>query len=562
MNTRVRTKLQSMKAPTKKNEKDIKVDMQGSKLRNTSKAISLGRASRRERKLALQQDVDKLQRKLRHEENVHRALQRAFTRPLGALPRLPPYLPPYTLELLAEVAVLEEEVVRLEEQVVNFRKDLYQEAVNISTSKRSLETSADSCPTKYPKFQGQRKDNSPNTAAKQLPSPSDDKQGKENQSCNGSMKNKKSSIQNNAQVRTPMKRPPIDPKTAQKRLDSPKLQLEVRVTEQESAEVKLPSIPEKKLSGDASPNQISENILKCLSSILMRMSSAKGTAENMPSFSTLGIQESNERPEFWDPYGICSEFGKRDIGPYKQLYAVEARAINSNRTASSLFLLRRLKLLLGKLASVNLKSLSHQEKLAFWINIYNSCMMNAFLEHGIPERPEIIVALMQKATINVGGHLLNAITIEHFILRLPYHSKYTFSKGAKNDEKTARSIFALELSEPLVTFALSCGSWSSPAVRVYTASQVENELEVAKREYLQAAVRISSSTFAIPKLLDWYLPDFAKDLESLLDWICLQLPSELGKEAIKFLEGAKNEPHSQFVQIMPYEFSFRYLLCT
>lgn len=40
----------------------------------------------------------------------------------------------------------------------------------------------------------------------------------------------------------------------------------------------------------------------------------------------------------------------------------------------------------------------------------------------------------------------------------------TLSKGTKNDEKTARSIFGLELSEPLVTFALSCGSWSSPAV--------------------------------------------------------------------------------------------------
>ena len=39
--------------------------------------------------------VDKLKKKLRHEENVHRALERAFTRPLGTLPRLPPYLPPY-----------------------------------------------------------------------------------------------------------------------------------------------------------------------------------------------------------------------------------------------------------------------------------------------------------------------------------------------------------------------------------------------------------------------------------------------------------------------------------
>lgn len=79
--------------------------------------------------MALQQDVEKLRKKLRQEENVHRALERAFTRPLGALPRLPPYLPCQLLELLAEVAVLEEEVVRLEEQVVSFHQDLYQEAI-------------------------------------------------------------------------------------------------------------------------------------------------------------------------------------------------------------------------------------------------------------------------------------------------------------------------------------------------------------------------------------------------------------------------------------------------
>jgi hypothetical protein len=97
-------------------------------------------------------------------------------------------------------------------------------------------------------------------------------------------------------------------------------------------------------------------------------------------------------------------------------------------------------------------------------------------------------------------------------------------------------------------------------VRVYTASNVEKELEVAKREYLQAAVGISTSKFIIPKMLDWYLLDFAKDLESLMDWICLQLPSEQMKETIKFLEKTKTQPLSQFVKIMPYEFKFRYLL--
>ncbi|XP_022017393.1 uncharacterized protein LOC110917089 isoform X2 [Helianthus annuus] len=189
-------------------------------------------------------------------------------------------------------------------------------------------------------------------------------------------------------------------------------------------------------------------------------------------------------------------------------------------------------------------------------------MMNALLEHGIPETPERVVELMQEAKINVGGHLLNAFSIEHFTLRLPCHAKYTSLKGFKNDELTARSIFGLELSEPLVKFALSCGSWSSPAVRVYTTSEVENELEVAKNEYLQAAVGISTTKhlLMIPKLLDWYMFDFAKDMESFLHWVCLQLHGEVGKEAMKCLERQTSETLSDHVRVSPYEFHFRCFL--
>ncbi|MBA0623587.1 hypothetical protein Godav_009040 [Gossypium davidsonii] len=531
--------------------------MQGTKPTIATKTMKNRRASSKERKKALQQDVDKLKKKLRQEENIHRALERAFNRPLGALPRLPPYLPPPTLELLAEVAVLEEEIVRLEEQVVHFRQDLYQEAVYTSTSKRNMESSADSsepCLDNSPKRPQPRTSTRNTSMASHLQSLSDEGRGKENQSCTNSTKsNKGSLVDKSPTVRTPVKRPLIDSKP-----------LECRVRDLDSAEARNLSTSEERPLANDGPNKVSEELVKCLSTIFLRMSSKKrnSAADSFPSLSMLGSQESSDATKFQDPYGICSNFGRRDIGPYKHLFPIDAGSINLNRTSNSLFLLRRLKLLLGRLAASNLQNLNHQEKLAFWINIYNSCMMNAFLEHGVPESPEMVVELMRKATINVGRRLLNAITIEHFILRLPYHSKFTFSKGAKNDEMTARSMFGLELSEPLVTFALSCGSWSSPAVRVYTASHVEAELEVAKKEYLQATVGISSTKFAIPKLLDWYLLDFAKDLDSLLDWICLQLPSEVGKEAIKYLERAKSESLLQFVQIIPYDFSFRYLLCT
>lgn len=98
-------------------------------------------------------------------------------------------------------------------------------------------------------------------------------------------------------------------------------------------------------------------------------------------------------------------------------------------------------------------------------------------------------------------------------------------------------------------------------VRVYTAAGVEEELEAAKRDYLQAAVGISKiNKLILPKLLDWYLLDFAKDLESLIDWVCLQLPDQFRTATLKCLERKGREPLSQLVQVMPYDFTFRLLL--
>ncbi|KAK1286737.1 hypothetical protein QJS10_CPB20g00753 [Acorus calamus] len=44
---------------------------------------------------------------------------------------------------------------------------------------------------------------------------------------------------------------------------------------------------------------------------------------------------------------------------------------------------------------------------------------------------------------------------------------------------------------------------------------------MTKRDYLQSAVGVSldNNKLAIPKLLNWYLLDFAKDMEALIDWV-------------------------------------------
>ncbi|KAL5184359.1 hypothetical protein HKD37_17G048075 [Glycine soja] len=558
MNARARTTLHSMKPPL--NETKGKMETGGGK-RAMGGGHKNGRRSNRERKMALIQDVDKLKRKLRHEENVHRALERAFTRPLGSLPRLPPYLPPYTLELLAEVAVLEEEVVRLEEQVVNFRQGLYQEAVYIS-SKRNAENLNDPIDqntirsSKHQRSKSMSQSEFNSTLMMGRPQPSlarsassrklmfsdavndhtvklvhgkqlhrkhdsfssipEDGRGKENRSFGNFVKDKQSPEKKTTKVVTPIKKSPFKQESPEKCIDHLKLQLDWRLADHERAQSSSSSSDDKVSEIDSTPNRVSEDIVKCLCSIFVRIGTSKDKIgeSKTPSRSASAFHQcSKEKDQSCDPYGICSESKTREVGPYKNLCEVKATTADMNRTTNAVFLIHRLKFLLGKLASLNLKGLTHQEKLAFWINTYNSCMMN------------------------------------------------TCPKAAKNDEVKAPGIFGLEWSEPLVTFALSCGSWSSPAVRVYTASKVDEELEAAKRDYLHASVGITKTNkLIIPKLLDWYLLDFAKDLESLLDWVCLQLPDELRNQAVECLERRGRDSLSQMVQMMSYDFSFRLLL--
>ncbi|KAG0469677.1 hypothetical protein HPP92_016377 [Vanilla planifolia] len=564
MNARVRTAEHVMKAAPKGDKKAMEEKMAEFVDRSELNDPCGPKRSMswREKKIALQQDVDKLRKKLRHEENVHRALERAFTRPLGALPRLPPYLPSHTLELLAEVAVLEEEVVRLEEQVVNFRQGLYQEAILISSTKKPIENGSETCADNC-KISEQHKAHhqSPNsgTSVLRISSPSV-------RWSSGANPNHYSSIHVSTRKQHPKKlhfslaEDHDRGKENQSALNSTEIKQESPAKE---ANWIHSESNEKECVEPSGANKLSEEILRCLLSILSRISFVNNTLElkGETCSSISSTCDASGLVGFRDPFEICVGFRRRDVGPYKNMHEVDACSINPTLITNFPFLTRRLKLLLKKLVSVDISKHTHQQKLAFWINIYNSCMLNAFLENGIPSAPEMVVALMPKARINVGGHLFTAMTIEHCILRLPYHLKHSSPKGVKADEMTRRSMFGLDWPEPLVTFALSCGSWSSPAVRVYTASQVEKQLEEAKRDYLQAAVGISRpDRLAIPKLLDWYLLDFAKDIESLMDWICLQLPSQLRNEAVECIEARRRCAIPRPIQVLPYEFRFRYLL--
>lgn len=124
------------------------------------------------------------------------------------------------------------------------------------------------------------------------------------------------------------------------------VQLDWRLADQERAQISSSSSDERVLEVDSTPNRVSEDIVKCLCSIFVRIGTSKDkfVEPKTPSRSTLAFNQcSKEKYELCDPYGINSECKTRDVGPYKNLCEVKASTVDLNRTTNAVFLISRLK---------------------------------------------------------------------------------------------------------------------------------------------------------------------------------------------------------------------------
>lgn len=99
-----------------------------------------------------------------------------------------------------------------------------------------------------------------------------------------------------------------------------------------------------------------------------------------------------------------------------------------------------------------------------------------------------------------------------------------------------------------------------PQVRIYTAEGVMAELEKSKLEYLQASVVVTSTKrIQVPELLLRNMVDFAKDANSLTEWICLHLPAS-GSLRKSIVDCYRSQTTGRIIDKIPYDYEFGYLL--
>ncbi|CAI6008582.1 unnamed protein product [Closterium sp. NIES-65] len=265
-----------------------------------------------------------------------------------------------------------------------------------------------------------------------------------------------------------------------------------------------------------------------------------------------------------DPYGVFGEHLCPDAGNYIQMLAVQHPPSEATMTHADATRLLHFRAMAAQLEEVDPSVLAHNERLAFWINIYNAMLLYIYIVIPVPTDFADRIALFSKVGFLIGGQLYSVLLIEHAVLRACTHKPYiiralpstTFRPG------DARALCVLERAEPLVSFALCSGTRSSPSMRVYRAESVQQQLRGAMVEYLGAAVSVNEANkIIIPKLLHWYLPDFAPDVWSLLEWLANVLPTNQAVVLMNCLPtGAANVSASKCVVVAPFDYRFRYLI--
>lgn len=189
---------------------------------------------------------------------------------------------------------------------------------------------------------------------------------------------------------------------------------------------------------------------------------------------------------------------------------------------------------LASLETQRFFSLVHDDacKKAFWINAYN-----AFNLYGMRLQPTHTLAAKKQHFFSrrqvVAGMPMSLNHIEHGILR---RSKLWWAQGwlRKPFPGSLERRLRLEQDDPRIHFALNCGANGCPAIRFYTATGIEHELETATRAFFATEVNVAHRHLLVSSIFRMYLGDFGGK-RGLRRWLIQYRPELDAKLPIRFL---------------------------
>uniref|UniRef100_A0A5B6YP86 DEP domain-containing protein n=1 Tax=Davidia involucrata TaxID=16924 RepID=A0A5B6YP86_DAVIN len=207
-----------------------------------------------------------------------------------------------------------------------------------------------------------------------------------------------------------------------------------------------------------------------------------------------------------------------------------------------------------ELQRIELQDMPREEKLAFFINLYNMMTIHAILVWGHPAGALERRKLLGDFKYVIGGCTYSLSAIQNGILRGNQRPPYNLIKPFGMKDK--RFKVALPYPEPLIHFALVCGNRSGPALQCYSPGNIDKELMEAARNFLRSGglvVDLNAKVASVSMIFKWFSVDFGKNEVEVL------------KHAANYLEPADSEALLELlattqlkVVYQPYDWGLNY----
>ncbi|XP_027084643.2 uncharacterized protein [Coffea arabica] len=533
--------------------------LQAHSVRVNKDAVSNHRAS-------LEKDIEQLQFRLQQERSMRMVLEKAMGRASSTLSPGHRHFAAQTKELLAEIELLEEEVANREQHVLSLYRSIFEQCISRSSSEQSSVMTS-------PAHAKNETRKHPSVISSAF--------------C--SSKFPLRTFQTLASINDSGKRDLLQYKTRHASLFSGKanIHFEKSCTENAKSSLLVLGVKHKVLRVavhkvqeqsqamrrtsvmrtlkdhlNQCPSKLAEEMVRCMAAVYcwLRSTASVDLEQNRsPLLSRSSTSVVLPRRGSGDP---------RDW-PGKCTLEISSLSTDKNNFSHASYAINNYRLLVEQLERVSINQMESDVQTAFWINIYNSLIMHAYLAYGVPHSSLRRLALFHKAAYNVGGHAVSADAIEQsiFCFRVPRTGKWletllstAIRKRAAEERHHISSKFGLRDSEPLVCFALCTGAFSDPMLRVFTAANIRDELESAKREFLQAntVVKKSKKVF-LPKVLERYTKEASIPADDLLKWIAENVDKKLNDSIKKCVERTNTKKASQIIEWLPYNSRFRYV---
>jgi hypothetical protein len=152
---------------------------------------------------------------------------------------------------------------------------------------------------------------------------------------------------------------------------------------------------------------------------------------------------------------------------------------------------------------------SREERMAFWINLYNALIIEGVIRFGVRKSVQNMRGFFLKAAYNIGGQRYAANDIEHGILRA--NRGYPVIPGPQFGSHDPRRTFCLEELDPRLHFALNCASVSCPPVAFYTPQALDQQLDLAAQNTINSGndiFDVERNEAQLSRIFLWYAGDF------------------------------------------------------